>query len=257
MDNEKLKKQMRDMCIAADGLATAMHLFYANVSSDILDDNIAQAVRENSHQENYDRWMDMKRTVETPSGSVRIVDTDKGPKEQLRDILKNGMPDIQVERDPSYDDVSFQAKKLIDDFYATHDRAERLGIAEHILLVMFGLTPDELNEIMEKEARDFNSVISAIQHGNEEATHHCRPGREKCQVGDGSAVVQDPNESQPADTVPESLKELVGMQIVSVLPPGHKCQGCLFDRDYFRCEKKVELVGGYYLCLAPIPIVTE
>lgn len=77
------------------------------------------------------------------------------------------------------------------------------------------------------------------------------------QVGDGNATVQDPNESHPADTVPESLKELVGMQIVSVLPPGHKCQGCLFDRDYFRCEKKVELVGGYYLCLAPIPIVTE
>lgn len=68
---------------------------------------------------------------------------------------------------------------------------------------------------------------------------------------------QDLNESQPADTVPESLKELVGWQIVSVMPPGHKCQGCLFDRDYFRCEKKVELVGGYYLCLAPIPIVTE
>ena len=77
--------------------------------------------------------------------------------------------------------------------------------------------------------------------------HHC--GQD--------ASVQDPNESQPADTVPESLKELVGMQAVSVMPPGHKCQGCLFDRDYFRCEKKVELVGGYYLCLAKIPIVTE
>lgn len=79
----------------------------------------------------------------------------------------------------------------------------------------------------------------------------------KIKVGNGNATVQDPNESQPADTVPESLKELVGMQVVSVMPPGHKCQGCLFDRDYFRCEKKVELFGGYYLCLAPIPIVTE
>lgn len=70
---------------------------------------------------------------------------------------------------------------------------------------------------------------------------------------------QDLNESQSADTVPESLKELVGMQAVSVMPPGHKCQGCLFDRDYFRCEKKVELVGGYMLCLAPLTnsIVTE
>lgn len=189
------------------------------------------------------------RTVETLCGPVRLVDTDKAPKEQLDDILKNGMPDIQVERDPSFDDVSFQAKKLIDVFYATHDRAARLGIAEQILLVMFGQTPDELNGIMEKEARNINSVISAIQHGNEEATHHC--GQD--------ASVQDPNESQPADTVPESLKELVGMQIVSVMPPGHKCPGCLFDSDYFRCEKKIELVGGYYLCLAdfPISIVTE
>lgn len=69
--------------------------------------------------------------------------------------------------------------------------------------------------------------------------------------------VQDPNESQPADTVPESIKELVGMQIVSVFPSGWKCQGCAYDSDYFRCEKKVELVGGYMLCLAQIPIVTE
>lgn len=79
------------------------------------------------------------------------------------------------------------------------------------------------------------------------AAHHC--------VQDAS--VQDPNESQPANTVPESIKELVGMQIVRVFPPGWKCQGCAYDSDYFRCEKKVELVGGYMLCLAQIPIVTE
>lgn len=74
----------------------------------------------------------------------------------------------------------------------------------------------------------------------------------KIEVGNGNAVDEKPQ-------VPESLQELVGMQIVSVFPPGHKCQGCLFDRDYFRCEKKVELVGGYMLCLAPLTnsIVTE
>lgn len=72
----------------------------------------------------------------------------------------------------------------------------------------------------------------------------------KIKVGNGNAVDEKPQ-------IPESLKELVGMQIVSVLPPGHKCQGCLFDRVYFRCEKKVELVGGYMLCIAPISIVTE
>lgn len=79
------------------------------------------------------------------------------------------------------------------------------------------------------------------------AMHHC--GQD--------ATVQDPNENQPANTVPESIKELVGMQIVSVFPPGWRCQGCAYDSDYFRCEKKVELVGGYMLCLAQIPIVTE
>lgn len=47
MDNEKLKTQLRDLCIAADGLATAMHLFYANVSSEILDHIIAEAEKEN------------------------------------------------------------------------------------------------------------------------------------------------------------------------------------------------------------------
>lgn len=78
----------------------------------------------------------------------------------------------------------------------------------------------------------------------------CCQAREKDTVGDNSAAV---NEAQ----VPNSLKELVGMQIVSVFPPGWKCQGCAYDSDYFRCEKKVELVGGYMICLAQIPIVTE
>ena len=92
--------------------------------------------------------------------------------------------------------------------------------------------------------------------GDAIATHHC--GQDAtCPVGAGSASVQYPNESQPADPVPESLRELVGMQIVSVMPSGWKCQGCAYDIDYFRCEKKVELVGGYMLCLANIPIVTE
>lgn len=243
MDNEKLKKQLRDMCIAADGLATAMHLFYANVSSDILDDIIEEAEKENIRQRNirsFDEYMSKHH---------------KKPKEQLDDILKNGMPDIQVERDPSFDDVSFQVKKLIDDFYATHDRAERLGIAEHILLVMFGQTPDELNGIMEKEARNFNSVISAIQHGNEEAPHHC--GQDAtCPVGGGCATVQDPNESQPADTH-VSLNDLLGMEVISVgdMP----CDACNPDNYDGRPCVKVELVGGTYLCLAPLhnSIITE
>lgn len=81
-----------------------------------------------------------------------------------------------------------------------------------------------------------------------------------CQVcGDGIATVQDPNEHQPADTAHESLRELVGMQVQLVFPKGHKCNGC---DNYTSCNRnwrKLELVGGYFLCLAPLPnsIVTE
>jgi hypothetical protein len=58
--------------------------------------------------------------------------------------------------------------------------------------------------------------------------------------------------------LPDSISQLVGMQIVSAFRPGWKCEECAFSHiDFARCEKKVELVGGYYLCLAPLPIVTE
>lgn len=86
--------------------------------------------------------------------------------------------------------------------------------------------------------------------------HNCRPGREKCQVGGGSAVVNE---------TPDSLKSLEGMQVIKVCGP--KCKDCPCGdglreypsgRDMSSCVK-VELVGGYYLCLAPLPnsIVTE
>ena len=97
--------------------------------------------------------------------------------------------------------------------------------------------------------------------GDAIATHHC--GNDADMDDACCQAAYDPNESQPVDTKPaitgESLKKLVGWQVVSVMPPGHKCQGCLYSSDDFRCEKKVELVGGYFLCLAPLPnsIVTE
>lgn len=164
MDNEKLKKQMRDLCIAADSMATAMHLFYANVSSDILDDIIAQAERENRQQEeNFDKWRDMKRTVETLCGPVLLLNLD-----------------------------------------------------DH---------------------------------------HHCGQDA-SCPVGGGCATVQDPNESQPADTH-VSLNDLLGMEVISVgdMP----CDACNPDNYDGRPCVKVELVGGTYLCLAPRPnsIITE
>ena len=116
--------------------------------------------------------------------------------------------------------------------------------------------------------------------GDDIATHHC--GQDAtCQVGDGSAVVQDPNESQPAEVlrtkedvekklgihihegnVPKGqcgcmdMKSLLDMQVVGV--GNGKCEGCPQDHYGTPCVK-VELVGGTYLCLAPLPnsIATE
>lgn len=55
----------------------------------------------------------------------------------------------------------------------------------------------------------------------------------------------------------DSLKDLLGMEVISVgdMP----CDACNPDNYAGRPCVKVELVGGYYLCLAPIPnsIITE
>lgn len=87
------------------------------------------------------------------------------------------------------------------------------------------------------------------------ATHHCGQDA-SCPVGGGCATVQDPNESQPAD-IHVSLKDLLGMEVISVgdMP----CDACNPDNYAGRPCVKVELVGGYYLCLAPQPgsIITE
>ena len=77
-----------------------------------------------------------------------------------------------------------------------------------------------------------------------------------CQVGDGSAVVNE---------IPDSIKSLEGMQVIKVCGP--KCKDCPCGdgpreypsgRDMSSCVK-IELVGGYTLCLSPLPnsIVTE
>lgn len=86
-------------------------------------------------------------------------------------------------------------------------------------------------------------------------THHC--GQDAtCQVGDGNAVVEKPI------ITGESLEQLVGSTVRLFHKPGHKCIDCPYRSKSYggKCEyKKVELVGGYYLCLAPLPnsIVTE
>ena len=93
-----------------------------------------------------------------------------------------------------------------------------------------------------------------------EATHHCGQDADMddacCQVRSGR--VDHAAAPAAVKELPDSIAQLVGMQIVSAFRPGWKCEECAFSHiDFARCEKKVELVGGYYLCLAPIPIVTE
>lgn len=71
-----------------------------------------------------------------------------------------------------------------------------------------------------------------------------------CQVGEGPADVNE---------TPDGIKALEGMQVVHAFNPGHRCDGCSNYTECNRNWKKLELVGGYYLCLAPLPnsIVTE
>ena len=92
------------------------------------------------------------------------------------------------------------------------------------------------------------------------ATHHCGQDADMddacCQVR--SSRVDHTAAPAAVKELPDSIAQLVGMQIVSAFRPGWKCEECAFSHiEGARCEKKVELVGGCYLCLAPIPIVTE
>lgn len=105
MNNEQLKQQLRDLCIAAASLATAMHLFYANVSSDILDHIIEEAEKENRQQEDHDRWLNMERTVETLCGPVRLVNQDKVSKEELGEIIHHCGQDAKEEAHVSLNEL--------------------------------------------------------------------------------------------------------------------------------------------------------
>lgn len=115
-----------------------------------------------------------------------------------------------------------------------------------------------LDDWMDMKGKVVNTLCGHVRLVNTDEQHHC--GQDAtCPVGGGCATVQDPNESQPADAVPESLKELVGMQVEHVFPANHKCDRCDYYTSCNRNVKKLELVGGTYLCLAPLPnsIITE
>lgn len=131
------------------------------------------------------------------------------------------------------------------------------------------------NTVLERLKQEYNETLNRMQdlgdilaHCAEMDTNHC--GQDAGSPCGCSAVAYDPNESQPVDlddaccqaaydpnesqpvdTAPMSLHELTGMQVVGAYPKGWKCKDCIFSEiKNSRCEKKVELVGGYFLCLA-------
>lgn len=71
---------------------------------------------------------------------------------------------------------------------------------------------------------------------------------EGCPVDGGNADVKV--------EVPDSLKDLIGMQVLAFT--NGKCESCPQDHYGTPCHK-LELVGGTFICLAPLPnsIVTE
>ena len=113
-------------------------------------------------------------------------------------------------------------------------------------------------KFVEKVALPFcHENINEFVNATKEECHHCgqdvQDADDACCQARASRVDHDaaPAASQTGD----SLKELVGMQVIDV--KGRKCDYCV-TRYNAPCVK-VELVGGYYLCLAPLPnsIVTE
>ena len=103
-------------------------------------------------------------------------------------------------------------------------------------------------KFVEKEALPFchenvNEFVNAIKEGRSDCGQDA-----SCPVGGGSAAVNQENG--------DSLKDLLGMEVISYGGKAMKCEGCSWDCD--NCVK-VELVGGFYLCLATQPgsIITE
>lgn len=121
--------------------------------------------------------------------------------------------------------------------------------------IMFQEGQQLREENARKQIDEWKKMKGHIIPVNLDEQHHC--GQDAtCQVGDGSAVVNE---------IPDSIKSLEGMQVIKVCGP--KCKDCPCGdglreypsgRDMSSCVK-VELVGGTHLCLAPLPnsIITE
>lgn len=124
----------------------------------------------------------------------------------------------------------------------------KINISENAAaIILADKDPSLLEDVDVKAACDeLEKAWNAYKERQQDNPHHCRPGREKCQVGDGSAAVEKPV------ITGESLKKLMDYQVIGVCEPGFPCEGCVQDH-YNTPFVKVELVGGYMLCLAPLP----
>ena len=125
------------------------------------------------------------------------------------------------------------------------DLFEGFGTVEGEKILCFNCTSQITNDELQQALDEYRAAC--LHHCGQDAT---------CQVDDGIAVVDKPI------ITGESLEQLVGSTVRLFHKPGHKCEGCPYEVKSYggKCEyKKVELVGGYYLCLAPQPgsIITE
>lgn len=99
------------------------------------------------------------------------------------------------------------------------------------------------------------------QEAVESVAHHCGQDADMddacCQVRSSRV---DHDAAPAAVQTCESLYKIIGYQVICFLSPGEvRCDQCQFNPNDPEDCVKVELVGGYYLCLAPLPnsIVTE
>ena len=92
-----------------------------------------------------------------------------------------------------------------------------------------------------------------IDRGIGVSCHHC--GQD---VSSESSQSSPSSENDQPVITGESIKKLMDYQVIGVCEPGFPCEGCVQDHYNTPCCK-VELVGGYYLCLSPLPnsIITD
>jgi hypothetical protein len=135
------------------------------------------------------------------------------------------------------------------------DLFEGLGVKEGEKILCFNCASQITNDELQQALDEYRAACS----------HHC--GQDVQDADDACCQARagrvDHDAAPAAAQTGDSLKSLKGMQVIKVCGP--KCKDCPCGdglreypsgRDMSTCVK-VELVGGYYLCLAPLPIVTE